>query len=138
MIGDAEGMSVNDDQPFLKLDAEELDRFAQTHGFKRWRRRNWVRRTADFLQLVNLQRSQWSGEDHYLNFALWPLAMGEPSTIDESKFPFRARAEDLGAKDLTEFFTTANELATLEKLRTALFAGRVIGLVSQDLRLLLS
>lgn len=69
-------------------------------GFRRIRPRNWVRRTADFVQLVKLQRSRWSKEDNYLNFALWPTLMGEPPSLTEYTFPFRLRVERLRHRSL--------------------------------------
>jgi hypothetical protein len=122
---------------FLSVSAEELDRTAQQHGFMRKGQRNWVRRTSDFLQLVNLQGSQWSADDHYLHFALWPLALGEPPTLAESKFQFRARGEDIGATDLASFFMAADDLTTLRDLREAEEHGRVAGLMTKELRDLL-
>lgn len=70
-------------------------------GFLRCRPRNWVRRTADFVQLVNLQRSRWSKEDSYLNFALWPTLMGEPPSLTENTFPFRLRVERFDGYDIS-------------------------------------
>ncbi|MCL6739833.1 DUF4304 domain-containing protein [Sphingomonas sp. RB56-2] len=127
-----------EDNPFSKLNPEELDRAAQQHGFTRKGQQNWVRRTADFVQLVNLQKSQWSSDDHHLNFALWPLAIREPPTVAESKFKFRTRGEDLGASDLATLFAAADELNTLSDLRDAERAGRVTGLMAKDLRDLLT
>ena len=127
-----------EENPFLKMDQEDLDRAARQNGFKRKGQRNWVRRTADFVQLVNLQKSQWSPENHYLNFALWPLALGEPPTIAESKFKFRTRGEALGAHDIASFFAAADELMTLDGLRDAQRAGRITGLFHKDLRDLLT
>ena len=124
--------------PFSRVDAEALDREAQRYGFTRKGRRNWIRRTRDFIQLVNLQHSQWSADDHYLNFAMWPLAMGEPPTIAESRFQFRTRGERLGANDLPSFFLAVDGLQTLEELRDAENKSpTVIGLVRKELRLLL-
>ena len=125
------------ENPFLKLDAEELDRLAQEHGFKRKGPRNWVRETPDFVQLVNLQRSQWSRDDHYLNFALWPLALGRPPSIAESNFHFRTRGEAMGATDLASFFSCAEELTSLCQLRAADASGQVSGLMTKELRALL-
>ena len=125
------------DNPFSKLDVEELDRLAQQHGFKRKGQRNWIRRTSDFVQLVNLQRSQWSPEDRYLNFALWALAMGEPPTTAESKFHFRTRGEAMGGSNLRSFFACADRLSTLAELGAAEASGRVSGLMRWELRELL-
>ena len=96
------------DNPFWETNFEELDSLAQRHGFKRKGKQNWARRTDDFVQLINLQRSQWADEGRYLNFALWPLALGEPPSISESKFHFRTRAESIGATDLTGMFSRAD------------------------------
>ena len=119
-----------------RLSVEDLDLFAQKHGFKRKGRHNWIRRTPEFVQLVNLQKSQWSPEVRYLNFALWPLALGEPPTIAESKFQFRTRAEQFRVDDLASFFSRTDELGTLAQLRDAEAAG-LSGLMSKTLRALL-
>lgn len=125
------------DDPFRKVNGEELDALARRHGFRRKGVRNWTRRTSDFVQLLNLQRSRWSDEDRYLNFALWPLALGEPPSIAESKFHFRTRAESLGATDLPGVLSRADALTTLAELGAAAAAGRVPGLMSRELRALL-
>jgi hypothetical protein len=123
-----------ENDPFSSVDPADLDRLAQQHGFKRKGRRNWVRRTSDFIQLVNLQHSQWSSEQRYLNFALWPLSMGEPPSFAESKFHFRTRAERMGAVDLPSFFACADGLNTLRELHAADVAGRISGLMTKELR----
>ena len=125
------------DNPFWKTNGEELDALAQRHGFERKGKQNWVRRTADFVQLINLQRSQWNDEDHYLNFALWPLALGEPPRIAESKFHFRTRAESIGATDLSGVFSRADALITLADLCAAEASGHAPGLMTRELRELL-
>src|SRR5947209_18581803 len=104
------------DNPFWRTSGEELDALAQRHGFKRKGKQNWVRRTSDFVQLINLQRSQWADERRYLNFALWALALGEPPSVATSKFHFQTRAESMGATDLTGVFSRANALTTLVEL----------------------
>ena len=126
-----------DNNLFRRVDAEQLDRLAQEHGFKRKGQRNWVRRTSDFVQLVNLQRSQWS-EDRYLNFAMWPLALGEPPTVAESKFHFRTRAEGMGATDLAGFFSCADRLSTLDDVRAATASREVSCLMTGPMQALLS
>jgi hypothetical protein len=125
------------DNPFWRTNGEELDALAHRHGFKRKGKQNWVRRTSDFVQLINLQRSQWLDEGRYLNFALWPLALGEPPSIAESKFHFRTRAESIGATDLTGVFSRADALTTLAELSAAEAAGRVPGMMTRELRALL-
>ena len=125
------------DNPFWRTNGEELDALAQRHGFKRKGKQNWVRRTGDFVQLINLQRSQFADEGRHLNFALWPLVFGEPPSIAESKFHFRTRAEDIGATDLTGVFARADALTTLVELSAAEAAGDVPGLMTRELRALL-
>jgi len=127
-----------DDNPFRTLEAEQLDRLAQQHGFKRkGQQRNWVRRTSDFVQLVNLQRSQWSDE-RYLNFAMWPLALDEPPTFAESKFHFRTRGESMGASDLDSFFSAADRLRTLDDVRAAKASGEISCVMTGPMQALLS
>lgn len=94
------------------FDPVDLHERAIDHGFRRHRRQNWVRRTEDFVQLINLQNSAWSREVNYLNFALWPLALGEPPTHAENKFHFRMRANSLD-----ELFAAADKLRSLDDLR---------------------
>jgi hypothetical protein len=127
-----------DENVFRSLEAEQLERLALQHGFNRKRPRNWVRRTADFVQLVNLQRSQWSDE-RYLNFAMWALALGEPPTFVEYKFHFRTRGEHM-APDLDGFFSVADRLRTLDDVRaaTASGPGRISCLMNGPLQALLS
>jgi len=125
------------DNPFWRTNGDELDALAQRHGFKRKGKQNWVRRTTDFVQLINLQRSQWADEGRYLNFALWPLALGEPPSIAESKFHFRTRGESMGAIDLTSVFSGADALTTLDELSAAEASGRLSGLMTRELRELL-
>ena len=126
------------DEPFHSLREEELDEAARSHGFARQGPRNWVRRTADFVQLVNLQRSQWSADDRYLNFALWPLAFGEPPTIAESKFHFRTRAGHMDASGLAGFFAAADGLQTLDDLKEAVASRTMPALVTRKLQQLLN
>ncbi|NNU80174.1 DUF4304 domain-containing protein [Halovulum dunhuangense] len=123
--------------PFQRLDEGALDLAARAHGFTRRAGRNWVRQTADFIQLLNLQHSQWAPEDRYLNFALWPLALGMPPSLSERRFLFRTRADVPGASDLDEFFAVIDGLRSLAQLRDALGMRRISGLVSKDLRPLL-
>lgn len=119
-----------------KLSVEDLDLIAQKYGFKRKGQRNWIRRTSEFVQLVNLQKCQWSPDIRYLNFALWPLALGEPPAIAESKFQFRTRAEEFKVEDLDAFFSRTDELGTLVQLRDAEATG-LAGLMNKTLRALL-
>ena len=119
--------------PFGHLDADEFDVAARQAGFDRRGKRNWVKRTSDFVQLINLQKSQWSSEN-YLNFALWAVAFGEPPKLDESKFHFRTRAEDLGAHDVDGFFAAAERLSTIKALRNAEESGQIAGLMAKELR----
>lgn len=89
------------------------------------------------MQLVNIQRSAWSSDQGYVNFALWPRALGEPTTIAESKFMFRTRAEDLGAGNVNMLFDAADRLQSLANLQMARDTRAVSGLVSVELRRLL-
>jgi len=120
--------------PSARLYPDEIDVIASQYGFRRRGQRNWVRRTPDFMQLVNLQHSQWDGQTRYLNFAMWALALGEPPSIAESKFHFRTRAESLGARDLSDLFKIADGLQTLADLRIAVREKRVSGLCSRHLQ----
>lgn len=113
---------VSGERPFTTRETLELNEAATSHGFRQKKPRNWVRRTTDFIQLINLQFSDWSPDEGYLNFALWPLAFGEPPTISESKFPFRTRAE-LIARDMSTLFQVADRFGNLLAFRQAYEAG---------------
>jgi len=93
------------------FDPDEVHEEATRHGFKRRGRQNWHRKTDDFVQLINLQKSAWSNDANYLKFALWPLALGEPPTLAESKFHFRMRVDGIQT-----LFAVAEELKSLGDL----------------------
>jgi hypothetical protein len=128
---------IEGERPFTSRDTTELNEAAISHGFLRRGQKNWVRRTCDFVQLINLQHSQWSAEDGYINFAIWPLRFGEPDTLAASKFPFRIRAESV-ARDLTTLLEVADRFESLTALREA-YAARLLdsGFVSKEMRTLL-
>lgn len=119
------------------FDAHAISEAASRRGFKRKGKKSWIRRTDDFVQLVNLQGSAWSPDQTYLNFGMWPLVLGEPSSLAESKMMFRTRAEELGATDPDALFDAADRLQSLQELRSELAARSVSGLVSVELRHLL-
>ncbi|WP_442583551.1 DUF4304 domain-containing protein [Mesorhizobium sp. ASY16-5R] len=114
------------------IDPKRLDADAIGHGFVRRGKQNWVRRTGDFVQLVNLQKSAWSTGANYLNFALWPLAFGEPPSIAASKFHFRMRVDDSA-----DLFALADRLQSLHELRQAMLSENVLGLATLPLQRLL-
>ena len=118
-------------------DAAAINEAAVRRSFKRKGKPSWVRRTADFVQLVSLQGSAWSADQNYVNCGLWPLAVAEPTTLAESKMMLRTRAEDLRASDFDTLFNAADRLQSLENLRASLAGGSVSGLVSVELRRLL-
>lgn len=119
------------------IEPAAIDEIALRRGFRRKGKANWVRRTNDFVQLVNIQKSAWSSDQSYINFGLWPLALGELSLVAESKMLFRTRAEDLGANDASALFDAADRLQSVDDLRASLAARSVSGLVDVELRRLL-
>lgn len=56
--------------------------------------RTLYRQVNDIVQLVNFQKSNFS-TDEYVNVAIWPLTMGQPTSLLEHKFPIRGRIEDI-------------------------------------------
>lgn len=44
-------------------------------GFSR-RRNSWIRRNDEIVEVINLQKSQWSPQ-YYLNFGFWLRSLGE-------------------------------------------------------------
>ncbi|TPL81577.1 DUF4304 domain-containing protein [Mesorhizobium sp. B2-3-13] len=113
------------------FDPDEVHEGATRHGFKRRGKQNWYRKTDDFVQLINLQKSSWSSDANYLNFALWPLVFGEPPTLAESKFHFRMRADDIQT-----LFAVAEDLRSLDDL--ARNRARITGLTTIALTNLLN
>lgn len=71
-----------------------LDSALRKSGFSRHGKRNWSRQSHDVLQLINLQKSQYS-DDEYINVALWPQIFGTPEKLSEHKFPLRGRLESV-------------------------------------------
>ncbi len=115
---------------------KEIDDSLVSAGFRRIRPRNWARRTGDVVQLVNLQRSQWSKEDNYLNFALWPLVMGEPPSLAENRFPFRLRVETPGG--IAAFLPLLErDFGSMLRLRESIGAYRAVAWVTLKLRAIL-
>jgi len=119
---------------------------AQQRGFKKRGKTNLVRKLRDVLQLVNLQKSNFS-DDWYVNFALWPRAWGEPERVAEHLFPLRGRIEDIvdrpgeaSEQDLERFFDVIDtKFSSLESLQSAMSRGELSGLyVKADLKALLS
>jgi len=130
----------------MKMTPEIVTIIAQQQGFKRRGRANLVRQLSDVLQLINLQKSNFS-DDWYVNFALWPKALGEPDRIAEHLFPLRGRIEDIvghpgeaSEKDLDRFFDAIDaRFSTLESLKSAMSRGELSGLyVKAELKALLS
>jgi len=113
------------------FDPDEVHEEATRYGFKRRGKQNWHRKTDDFVQLINLQKSAWSNDANYLNFALWPLAFGEPPTLAESKFHFRMRADGIQT-----LFAAAEELKSLGDLARS--RARITGMTTIALTNLLN
>lgn len=108
-------------------------------GFRKLRSRNWIRHTNDVVQLLNLQRSQWSKEDNYLNFALWPLVMGEPPSLSENRFPFRLRVERLDGRDIAAFLLRLDrDFGSLQRLRQSIETYRGVGMTTLALQAILA
>ncbi len=122
---------------FANLDRDEVDRLARHQGFRGRGPRTWSRHKGEFVQLVNLQRSQWSKDVSYLNFALWALVPGEPKAFAESKFLFRTRGEQMSVQDLPGFLEEADKLTSTSELAEALRTKRVSGWVRKELTALL-
>ena len=59
---------------------------------------SWYRRTQDVVQVVNLQKSQY-GDQYYLNYALWLLALGDASFPREEMCHVRFRIEDISTNE---------------------------------------
>lgn len=63
-------------------------------GFARKRPSSWFRSTPDVVQVVNLQKSQW-GDQYYVNFAVWLLALGHAELPPQAQCHVRLRADDI-------------------------------------------
>lgn len=81
-------------QKMLDKILADLEPILLLSGFTRRGKRNWVRQSQDVLQLINLQKSQYSDEE-YVNVALWPEVLGKAQALSEHKFPLRGRVENV-------------------------------------------
>ena len=84
---------------------EQIKALAQTLkplGFKK-RNATWHRETADTIQTVNVQGSQW-GSEYYLNVGTYIRALGEELTPPEYRCHIRSRIHlsDRSADALTK------------------------------------
>ena len=104
-----------------------------------------TRRINDVVQLVNFQPSNFS-DDEYVNVAIWPLALGEPRSLVEHKFPIRGRIDDFIVGDLRNredkeeslVGVLDNVLCSLDSLKEARRSGLLNGIyLSSDARHLL-
>ena len=93
--------------------------------------RTLYRPVNDIVQLVNFQKSNFS-TDEYINVAIWPLAMGQPTSLLEHKFPIRGRIEDIissqsGSDSPLEALLVALDgpLSSLEGVRNARANGQL-------------
>ena len=66
-----------------------------------YRRRGWYRRTEDFLQIINFQKSYW-GNQYYINIGEDLVSMNTNGSIiypPENQFHLRGRVEDITVSD---------------------------------------
>jgi len=84
-------------------------------GFSR-KGNSWFRRGEEIVQVVNLQKSRW-GNQYYLNYALWLLALGETSLPREEMCHVRKRVDDLVAneKQFNELLDLENDIPAEER-----------------------
>jgi hypothetical protein len=54
----------------------------------------WYRENDEVLEVFNVQRSQFGGQ-HYLNYALWLKALGNPAYPKEHQCHIRLRADTI-------------------------------------------
>lgn len=73
---------------------------------------NWYRRTADVVQVINLQQSSF-GPQFYLNIGIYLLSLGKSEFPKENHCHVRARASRFAPEDRQEFYE--RELFDLEK-----------------------
>jgi hypothetical protein len=77
---------------------------------------SWYRQNAEILEIVNLQKSQY-GNQHYLNYALWLKALGEPAFPKEEKCHIRMRVDDLSSsrEQLVRLLDLETDVPELER-----------------------
>jgi hypothetical protein len=86
-------------------------------GFKK-RRATWHRATADTIQTINVQGSQW-GPEYYLNVGTYMRALGGELTPPEYHCHVRARVHppdrsaDLLAKECQDWFDRYGTVSSL-------------------------
>ena len=62
-------------------------------GFKK-SKTTWRKTTVDLISILNIQGSQWSEEDYYINVAIYIKALGEEVNPPEYRCHIRSRIEN--------------------------------------------
>lgn len=62
-------------------------------GFKK-SKTTWRKTTVDLIYVLNIQGSQWSEEDYYINVAIYIKALGEEVNPPEYRCHIRSRIEN--------------------------------------------
>ena len=110
------------------------------------RGKNLYRKINDVFQLINFQPSNYSDEV-YLNIAIWPEDLGEPTSLLEHKFPIKGRIEDFvhlegQSSDTIERMLLCaldGPLSCLEEIKTAVNRGKLKNIyISETARNLLT
>ncbi len=89
-------------------------------GFKKMRT-NWRKTTDDLIFVLNIQGSQWSKEDYYINVGVYIKALGEDQNPAEYKCHIRSRFDErnkscnLLCNEILEWFET---YGTIQKLKS--------------------
>jgi len=77
-----------------------FDKVLKPVGFKR-RADHWYRRTAELVQLINLQKSPW-GKQYFINIAWWLNDLGTEQFPKEHRSHLRLRCNTFLSQDRRE------------------------------------
>lgn len=82
---------------------------------------NWRKSTGELIFVLNIQGSQWSKEDYYINVGIYIKALGEDQNPAEYKCHIRSRIDEsnkscnLLCNEILEWFET---YGTTQKLKS--------------------
>ncbi len=77
-----------------------LDEVLKSAGFSR-RGSRWLRKSADVVESVDLQKSQW-GAQFRISIGLWLVAIGPWANVADKDMHIRVRAESLTSAAMKE------------------------------------
>jgi hypothetical protein len=96
--------------------------FFKQYGFKKMRT-TWRKSTDDFVFVLNIQGSQWSKEDYYINVGIYIKALGTKQNPYEYDCHIRSRIDEKEkscssiCKEILDWFERYGDIQKLKLLR---------------------